>query len=63
MHFLVDLGSMICRDMHDCVKNLFTIVKGGMNFSQIYFQNEEISRRNLSIGSQVELENSEKIRD
>ena len=41
--------------MHDCVRNLFTIEKGGRKFSLIPLYNEELGRRNLSIGSQVEL--------
>ena len=49
--------------MHDCVRNLFTIEKGGRKFSLIPLQNEELSRRNLSIGSQVELRLSKRIRD
>ena len=37
--------------VHDCVKNVFTIEKGGRKHSSIPLQNEEINRRNLSIGS------------
>ena len=40
-----------CRVMHDCFKNVFTIVKGDMKHSLIPLQNEELGRRNLSIGS------------
>ena len=43
--------------MHDYVRNVFTIEKGGRKFSLIPLQNEELGRRNLSIGNQVELEN------
>ena len=49
--------------MHDCVKNVFTIEKGGRKFYLIPLQNEEISRRNLSIGSRVEFANFEKDED
>ena len=49
--------------MHDCVRNVFTIEKGGRKFSIIPLQNEELGRTNLSIGSQVELTDSEKIGD
>src|SRR5277367_6549454 len=52
-----------CRAMHDCVKNVFTIEKGGRKFSLIPVQNKEPSRRNLSIGSRVELADSEKVGD
>ena len=44
-----------CRVVHDYVKNVFTIEKGIRMFSLIPLQNEEIGRRNLSIGSRVEL--------
>ena len=40
-----------CRVVFDCVKNVFTIEKGGRIFSLIPSQNEELGRRNLSIGS------------
>ena len=52
-----------CRVVHDCVKNVFTIEKGGRKFSLIPLQNEELGKRNLSIGSRVELADSEKDRD
>ena len=52
-----------CKVVHDCVKNVFTIEKGGRKFSLIPLQNEEISRRNLSIGSRVELAYSERVSD
>ena len=49
--------------MHDCVKYVLLVEKGGRKFSLIPFQNEELSRRNLSIGSRVELADSEKVGD
>ena len=49
--------------MHDCVKNVFTVVKGGMKFSLIPLQYEEFGGRNLSISSQVELKDFERVRD
>ena len=49
--------------MHECVKNVFTIEKGGRNFSLIPLQNEELDRRTLSIGSRVELVDFEKVGD
>ena len=49
--------------MYDCVKNVFTIEKGGGKFSLIPLQNEELGRRNLSIDSRVELVDSEKVGD
>ena len=52
-----------CRVVHDCVRNVFTIKKGGKKFSLIPLQNEELSRRNLSIGNQVELVDSKKVGD
>ena len=52
-----------CRAMHDCVRNVFTIEKGGRKFSLIPLQNEEFGRRNLIIGSRVELVDSEKVGD
>ena len=51
------------RVVHDCVKNAFITVKGGRNNSLIPLHNEELGRRNLSIGRQVELEDSERVRD
>lgn len=39
------------RDVYDYVKNVFTIVKGGRKHSLVPLQNEELDRRNLSIGS------------
>ena len=44
-----------CRIVHDCVKNVFNFVKGGKKHSFIPLKNEELGRRNLSIGSRVEL--------
>ena len=44
-----------CKVVHDCVRNVFTIEKGGRKHSLIPLKNEELRRRNLSIGSQVEL--------
>ena len=49
--------------MHDYVKNVFAIVKGGMKHSLIPLQNGELGRRNLSIGSWVELADSKKVGD
>ena len=40
-----------CKVVHDCVRNVFTIEKGGRKFSLIPLQNEELGRRKLSIGS------------
>ena len=51
-----------CRAMHDCVKNMFTIVKDDRKHSLIPLQKEEVGRRNLSIGNRVELAYSEKVR-
>ena len=48
------------RVVHDCVRNVFIIKKCGRKFSLIPLQNEELGRRNLSIGSRVELKDSEK---
>ena len=52
-----------CRAMHDCVKNVFTIPKGGRKHFVIPLQNEDLGRKNLSIGSQVELKDSQRVRD
>lgn len=49
-----------CRAMHDCVKNVFTIVKDGRKHSLMPLQKVELGRRNLSIGSRVELRNSKR---
>ena len=49
--------------MHYCVKNVFSIVKGERKHSLIPLKNEELDRRNLSIGSRVELSDSEKVGD
>ena len=49
--------------MHDYVKNVFTIEKGGKKHSLIPLQNEEVVRRNLSIDSRVELADSESVSD
>ena len=49
--------------MHDCVKNVFTVEKGGRKYSLIPLQNEELGRRNLSIGNRVELKDFELVRD
>lgn len=49
--------------MHECVKNVFTIEKGGSKFSLIPLQNEELSRRNMSIGSKFELADPKKVVD
>ena len=49
--------------MHDCVRNVFTIEKGHRKFSLIPLQNEELRRRNLSIGSQVEWIHFERVVD
>ena len=52
-----------CRVVHHCDKNVF-IVEKGANFSfQISLQNEELIRRDLSIGSRVELIDSKKVGD
>ena len=52
-----------CRIVHDYVKNVFTIEKYGKKFFLITLQNEEPSRRNLSIGSLVDLVDSRKVGD
>ena len=39
-----------CRVVHDCVKNVCTIEKGGRDFSLISLHNEELDKRNLSFG-------------
>ena len=52
-----------CRVVPDCLKNVFTIEKGGRNFSLIPLQDEGLSRRNLNIGSQVELVDFENVGD
>ena len=51
------------RVVHDYVKNVFTIEKGGMKNSLIPLHNVEVGRRNLSFGSRVELRNSERVTD
>ena len=56
---LVDLGSMIVG----LCMIVFTVEKGGRKFSLIPLQNEELGRRNLSIGSRVELTDSERVGD
>ena len=40
-----------CRAVHDCFKNVFTIEKSGRKNSLIPLHNEEVNRRNLSIGN------------
>lgn len=52
-----------CKAVHDCVKTVFTIEKGGRKFSLIPLQNVELGRRNLSFGRRVELNNSRRVRD
>ena len=49
--------------MHDCVKNVFTIEKGGREFSLIPLQNEELSSRGLRFGRLVELKDFARFRD
>ena len=61
MCYLVDLDNQC--PFTNCVKNVFIVEKGGRKFSLIPLQNEDFSRRNLSIGSQVELEDSKKVGD
>ena len=51
------------RAMHDCVKNVFTIVKDGNKHSLIPLQKKEVDRQNLSIFNRVEQENFEEVRD
>ena len=45
--------------MHNFFKNVFTVEKGIRKHSLIPLQNEEVDKRNLSIGSRVELTDSE----
>ena len=52
-----------CRAVHDCVKNVFTILKDKKKHSLIPLQKEEVGRRNLSIDSRVELVVFEEVRD
>lgn len=59
---LIRLWQYDCRGIHDCVINVITIEKGSRKYSLIPLQNEELSRRNLSIGSQVELKYFERVR-
>ena len=59
MYCLVDLGCMI---VGVCMI-LFKIVRGGRKHSLIPLQNEELGMWNLSIGSRVELIDSESVRD
>ena len=49
--------------MHDCVKNVFTIVKDGKKHYLIPLQKKEVGRQNLSIGSRVELADFEEVID
>ena len=42
-----------CIVVHNCVKNVFTIEKDDKKFSLIPLQNEELRRRNLTIGSEL----------
>ena len=41
------------RAMHDCVKNVITIVKDGKKHALMPLQKVKINRRNLSVGSRV----------
>ena len=52
-----------CSVVHDCVKNVFIVEKGGKKFSLFPLQNEELGRRNLIIGNHVVLRDSEKVGD
>ena len=52
-----------CRAVHDCVKNVFTIVKDGNKYSLIPLQKKEVGRQNLSIGSRVQLADFGEVRD
>ena len=49
--------------VHYYVKNVFIVEKGGGKFSLIPLYNEELGRRNLSFGSQVEITDFEMVRD
>jgi hypothetical protein len=49
--------------MHDYVNNVTTIVKDSKKHSLIPFEKAELGRRNLSIGSRVELRNFERTKD
>ena len=49
--------------MHDYVKNVITIVTDGRKHARMPLQKEELNRRNLSVGSRVELRNSKRTED
>lgn len=47
-----------CKVIHDCIKNVFIVVKGGRKSSLIPLQDIELGRRNMSFGRRVELDDS-----
>ena len=49
--------------MHDCVKNVIIIVKDGRKHVLMPLQKVELNRRNLSVGSRVELRSFEGTED
>ena len=51
-----------CRAMHDCVKNVITIVKDDRKHALMPLQ-KELNRRNLSVGSRVESRSFERTED
>ena len=49
--------------MHDYVKNVITIVKDGRKHAMFSWQKEELNKRNLSVGSRVDLRRSKRTED
>ena len=49
--------------MHDCVKNVITIVKDGTKHALMPLQKVELNRRNLSVDNRVELKNSKRTKN
>ena len=39
-----------CRVVHDCVKDVYTIEKGGMKKYLIHLQDTKLGKRNLTFG-------------
>ena len=52
-----------CRARNDYVKNVITIVNDGRKHALMSLQKAELNRRNLSVGSWVELRSFERTED
>ena len=53
----------VCGAMHGFFKNVITIVKDGRKHALMPLQKEELNKRNLSVGSKIELKISKNTKD